>query len=404
MNPKPTSLLVVDDDPVFTLFLRQLVLSLGKDIPCAIESAPSAEAALALIPRHRFDLALVDYHLPGLSGLELLVQIRRLPPEQQPAVVMLTGSGNESVAVEAMKRGAKDYLKKSDLDEASLMRALQSALTQKRLSDRLAVYDTQIRADMLMAAKLQESLLPLRYPTFPSTAAPENSALRFCHRYFWTAQLGGDFFTVMRLSDTQAGVLICDVMGHGVRSALITAMLRAMIGDLELHALNPSQFLGEMNRKLAAILKRLEEPLYATAFYLVADLAAGEMRYAKAGHPAPLHLRSDTGTVEPLPFPGHAGTALGLFEKADFLTCQRAMLPGDRILLFTDGLYEAANANDEDFGDARLREAVRQRANCALPALLDGVLADVRTFAAGNDFADDVCLLGMEIARTGRSG
>jgi len=105
------------------------------------------------------------------------------------------------------------------------------------------------------------------------------------------------------------------VMGHGVRSALVTAMLRAMVGDLEMHANDPGRFLSEMNRKLAAILKQIKEPLYATAFYLVADVAAGQMRYAKAGHPAPLHLRRQAGVVEPLPSPSHAGAALGLFEK-----------------------------------------------------------------------------------------
>lgn len=404
MNPKITSLLVVDDDPVFSLFVRQLVLSLAAELPCRVECAASAEAALEQISCSRFDLALLDYHLPGVSGLDLLAKIRSLPPEQQPAVVMLTGSGNEAVAVEAMKRGAKDYLKKGDLDEPSLMRALQSALTQKRLADRVAAYDAQVKADLAMAQKLQESLLPQRYPVFPGTATPENSALRFCHRYFWTAQLGGDFFSVLNLSDTEAGVFICDVMGHGVRSALVTAMLRAMVGDLEIHAHDPSVFLGAMNRKLAAILKQIEEPLYATAFYLVADVAAGLMRYAKAGHPAPLHLRRDAGVVEALPFPSHAGAALGLFEKSDFITSERPLSAGDRILLFTDGLFEAPNADDEDFGQARLLDAARARAHQPLPELLDGLIADVRAFADGNDFTDDVCLLGMEVARTGQSG
>jgi sigma-B regulation protein RsbU (phosphoserine phosphatase) len=404
MNSKMTSLLVVDDDPVFTLFIRQLLLSLAEELPCRVDCAESAEAGLEQILRNRFDLALVDYHLPGVSGLELLAQIRSLPLEQQPAVVMLTGSGNEAVAVEAMKRGAKDYLKKNDVDVPSLMRALQSALAQKRLAEQVAAYNAEIKADLEMAHKLQESLLPQSYPSFPRTATAENSALRFQHRYFWTTQLGGDFFNVQHLSDTKAGVLICDVMGHGVRSALVTAMLRALVGDLGKHANDPGRFLAEMNRKLAAILKQIEEPLYATAFYMVADVAAGQMRYAKAGHPAPLHLRCQAGIVEPLPFPSHAGAALGLFEKHDFITSQRPLAVGDRILLFTDGLFEVPNAADEDYGTDRLLAAARQRLNLPLAGLLDGLIADVRAFAGGNDFGDDVCLLGMEVARIAGSG
>lgn len=206
------------------------------------------------------------------------------------------------------------------------------------------------------------------------------------------------------LSDTEAGVLICDVMGHGVRSALVTAMLRAMVGDLEIHAGDPGKFLAEMNHKLAVLLKQVEEPLYATAFYLVADVAAGKMRYAKAGHPAPLHLRRQAGVVEPLPFPGHAGAALGLFEKGDFITSERLLTAGDRILLFTDGLFEVTGPNDEDYGQEHLLAAVRQRLNLPLPELLDGLIADVRGFAGGNEFEDDVCLLGMEVARTAGNG
>jgi sigma-B regulation protein RsbU (phosphoserine phosphatase) len=404
MNKKITSLLIVDDDPVFSLFVNQMVQSLVEELPCRVNCVASSEAAEAEIRRSRFDLALVDYHLPGMSGLDLLAKIRGLPLEQQPAVIMLTGSGNESVAVEAMKRGAKDYLKKDDVDVPSLMRALQSALAQKRLAEQVAAYNAQMKADLEMAHKLQESLLPQRYPSFPPAAAAENSALRFEHRYFWTSQLGGDFFSVQNLSDNEAGILICDVMGHGVRSALVTAMLRALVGDLETHAKDPGRFLSEMNGKLAAILKQIEEPLYATAIYLVADVGAGEIRYAKAGHPAPLHLRKQTGKTETLPFPNHAGTALGLFEKTDFLTCRRPLAVGDRILLFTDGLFEVPDANDEDFGQERLLAAAQQRMDQPLTGLMDGLIADVRAFGDGNDFCDDVCLLGMEVARTAGSG
>lgn len=404
MSKETTSLLVVDDDPVFVLFIGQLVKSLAGELPCTVESVDNVEEALKEIRRGRFDLALVDYHLPGSTGLDLLARINALPPEQQPAVIMLTGSGNETVAVEAMKRGAKDYLLKNEIEMPSLMRALQSALAQRRLSRQIASYNAQTKADLEMARRLQESLLPQGYPSFPPAGPAQDSALRFQHRYFWTTQLGGDFFSVQKLSDTEAGVFICDVMGHGVRSALVTAMLRAMVGDLELHAHDPGRFLSEMNHRLAAILRQVEEPLYATAFYMVADAAAGKMRYAKAGHPAPLHLRTQAGVVEPLPFPGYAGAALGLFEKAAFITCERLLAAGDRVLLFTDGLFEVPNDNDEDYGQERLLAAARQRLNLPLPELMDGLIADVRAFAGGNDFSDDVCLLGMEVARTGGTG
>lgn len=398
MNSQPLSLLIVDDDPVFSLFIQQLVLSLGPDLPCTVNCVASAEAGWKEIQAHRFDLALLDYHLPAKSGLDLLAQIRTLPREQQPAVIMLTGSGNEAVAVEAMKRGAKDYLQKQQVDVPSLMRAIQSAVSQKQLAEQVAAYHDQIQADLDLARKLQQSLLPQSYPAFPPAAPPKQSRLRFDHRYSWAAQLGGDFFSVQSLSDTRAGVLICDVMGHGVRSALVTAMLRAMVGDLELYADDPGRFLSEMNHRLAVILKQIEEPLYATAFYLVADIANGEMRYAKAGHPLPLHLQRSIDEVTPLPVPKPGGAALGLFENTTYSNHQRPLATGDVLLFFTDGLIEVPNAEDEDFGPDRLQAAVRSRAKLELPKLLDGVVAEVRAYSATPEFDDDFCLLGMEFA------
>lgn len=404
MNPKVISLLIVDDDPVFSLFVRQMVLSLGSDLPCQVSCADSAEAGLAEIRRGQFDLALLDFHLPGASGLDLLGQIRSLPLEQQPAVVMLTGSGNEAVAVEAMKRGAKDYLKKNEVEVPSLTRAIQSALAQKRLAQQVAAYDAQIKSDLEMARKLQEAFLPRSYPAFPQNAAAGQSALKFQHRYFSAAQLSGDFFSVQTLSDTRAGVLICDVTGHGVRAALVTAMLRALVGDLETHANDPGRFLTEMNHRLAAMLKQIDETLYATAFYLVADVEEKQMFFAKAGHPAPLHVQRHAGQVAPLFVPKPAGAALGLFENTTYLTGQCPLAAGDAILLFTDGLFEVTNAEDEDYGQERLLAAVCARQNLPLPDLLDGLIEDVRKFSGAADFSDDVCLLGMEVAETGGSG
>ena len=201
MNTSPVSLLIVDDDPLFAQLVRQLVLSLSCELPCAPEWAASPEQAMAELDRIAYELVLLDYNLPGADGLQVLAQIRALPPERQPAVIMVTGGGNETVAVEAMKRGARDYLLKAGLDGPALLRALRNALTQKQLADQIASYDAQARADLEMARQLQRSLLPASYPCFPRSACPAESALRFCHRFCPASDLAGDFFSVFSLSD-----------------------------------------------------------------------------------------------------------------------------------------------------------------------------------------------------------
>src|ERR1041384_6331656 len=105
--PAPIPVLIVDDDPVFALFVTQLVKSLDTDLQCVPKSVDSAEKALVELGEGTYEVVLLDYHLPGADGLEMLAKIQKLPAGRRPAVIMLTGSGNEAVAVEAMKRGAR---------------------------------------------------------------------------------------------------------------------------------------------------------------------------------------------------------------------------------------------------------------------------------------------------------
>jgi len=171
-------------------------------------------------------------------------------------------------------------------------------------------------------------------------------------------------FEVFELSETQAGVLICDVMGHGVSAALVSATLHGLVAELRRFATDPVEFLGELNRGLHATVHKADGPIFATAFYMVMDTAAGEMRYASAGHPTPLIACPADKSVAPLP--GAHGPALGLTEKASYTSTQRAMAAGDFVVLFTDGLYEIDGPRHEPYGRERLPNASKFL-RCALP-------------------------------------
>src|SRR6185436_15227060 len=141
---------------------------------------------------------------------------------------------------------------------------------------------------------------------------------------------------------------------------------------------------------LVSILKRTRMPMFASACYLVVDIGRAEVRYSSAGHPPPLHIHHDTGKVESLDFDGgRPGPALGVFEDSIFPSARRPISPRDLLMMYTDGLFEVDNATDELFGQTRLVDAVRQRANLAPLALIDGILAEVTRFMAGNSFRDD---------------
>jgi sigma-B regulation protein RsbU (phosphoserine phosphatase) len=262
--------------------------------------------------------------------------------------------------------------------------------------------------DLKMAREIQLTTLPLQYPAFPPSSSPSASAFQFTHRYLPAGTVGGDFFTVSALSDDEAGVFICDVAGHGVRSALVTAMIRALVEELRPTAQDPGQFLNKLNSDLHAILKHTGTPMLTTAFYLVANWRTGQMRYANAGHPKPLHIRRSAAEVVPLAnVAGKSQPVLGLFEHSAYQTSEVTLAPRDLVMLFTDGLYEVLDRHEQLYTQAMLVAGVQRRAQLPAPRLFDTLLAEIRAFSGDLGFADDVCMVGMEYkggAKDGEAG
>ena len=275
------------------------------------------------------------------------------------------------------------------------IRRINAQLAKSR--NELRGKNAQMQDDLKMAREIQLTMLPQQYPVFPSSASAAESAFHFNHRYLPSGTVGGDFFAVSALSDHEAAVFICDVAGHSVRSALVTAMIRALVEELKPVATEPGQFLTRLNSDLHAILKHTGSPMLTTAFDLVADAKTGTMRYANAGHPKPLLIRRSAREVQPLVNSvGKSQPVLGLFEHAHYDTSETKLGPEDMVLLFTDGLYEVQNRNNELYSQALLVAGVERRLDLDAPDLFDELLAEVQDFSAENAFSDDVCLVSVE--------
>jgi phosphoserine phosphatase RsbU/P len=266
-----------------------------------------------------------------------------------------------------------------------------------RSREELRTKNQLMEDNLRMAREIQTAMLPQQYPVFPRTVAPEQSAFRFTHRYQPAEAVSGDFFSVAQISDTEVGVFICDVAGHGVRAALVTAMIRALAEELKPLARDPGNFLRKLNSDLCAILKNTGSPMLTTAFYFVADWQTGTVRFANAGHPKPLIIRHATNSAEPLANDcGHGQPALGLFEEPPYETSETTIAPGDFLMLFTDGLYEVQGANEELYSQQRLLVDVQNHLGEPAGELFDHLLETIRAFATNREFEDDVCLVGME--------
>ncbi|MBV8641267.1 MAG: serine/threonine-protein phosphatase, partial [Verrucomicrobia bacterium] len=155
--------------------------------------------------------------------------------------------------------------------------------------------------------------------------------------------------------------------------------------------------LSRLNRALRSTLEYSEVPVFASAFYLLAELEKGEMNYANAGHPNPLRVHSARDHADTYPLNGSKhGPALGLFEEAVYTNCRCEILPQDTVLLFTDGLFEVEGPGGDIYDYQRLLEAVNRRRELPAFQLCHEVIEEVQRFSAGRHFSDDVCLVAME--------
>jgi sigma-B regulation protein RsbU (phosphoserine phosphatase) len=177
----------------------------------------------------------------------------------------------------------------------------------------LRAKNQQIEEGLQMARELQIALLPQKFPTVPADVPAQDSALRFLS-YFPTGDVSGDFFNVFPIGEKAAGIFICDVMGHGVRSALITSMIRGLVEEHGQAAADPGELLTRVNRALALILKQADTTMFATCFYVVADVERAQLRFANAGHPSALHIQHGNGAAQKLQGHGRSGPAMGIFQ------------------------------------------------------------------------------------------
>jgi phosphoserine phosphatase RsbU/P len=408
INPEPApNIMVVDDTPSACNLLENILRKRG----CQVCSYPGGHTALAAAAARPPDLILLDVAMPEMNGYEVCTRLKADEKMRDIPVIFISSLNETTDKVKAFSCGGVDYVTKPFQHKEVYARVQTHLELQRQRRElqknhaQLSHKHQQMQTDLDLAREIQMGLLPRQFPTFPRGVAQQESALTFCGRYQPAASLGGDFYQVMALSNSTAGVLVCDVMGHGVRAALVTGMIRGLMEELCNPVANlasdPARMMAHINRSLFDILNQTNTNLFVTAIYLVADVAQGHIRYANAGHPCPLLVRRNRAVVEPMGDEETGGPVLGMFEDAAFPSGQRPMTDGDLVLLFTDGVFEVESPEGQIYGEERLMEAVRDRMRLPADKLLDDIVAGIEQFSRQRGFVDDVCLVGMEVARVG---
>jgi sigma-B regulation protein RsbU (phosphoserine phosphatase) len=368
--------LIADDQPDLLDALRLLLKSEGIEM----EAVTSPEAAIAALEARRYDLLLMDLNYTGdttsgAEGIDLLARVQAI--DSSLPIIVMTGWGSVDIAVETMRRGVRDFVQKP-WDNAALVATLRSEINAGRERRRRAEDD---RREYEEARRIQRKLLP--------TSLPQIEGCEISSHWQPAAGVGGDCYDAIAFGDNRMGLCIADVVGKGIPAALLMSNLQAAVRAFATEAAQPAELCHQVNRILCG---RIAEGRFISFFYCVVDTALGTLSFSNAGHYPPMLVRAN-GSVERLP---DGGAVLGVFNDAAYLQGHVAIGSGDRVIFFTDGVTEAHDENDEEFGEDRLMECAVANRACSAPALQARLAEEVSTFTSGA-FQDDATLIVLAI-------
>ena len=394
-SEKLPRVVLVDDDEVVLSSLRALLEIEGGFQVFEFSDSLRAVEELGCMP---VDIVISDYLMPGINGVDVLKKARSLQPEAMR--ILLTGFADKQNAIRALNEaGIYQYLEKP-WDNDQLLMVLQNALREKGLRQQLAekvrtldrliirhdeLTDRQQRLeqDLEMAARVQRSLLPDCFPEIPG--------LRIDSFYRPCQTIGGDYFDFIR-RDGQTWILVSDVSGHGIQAALASMLMKAIFQDAGASAEGPAQLLSEMNERLKRF---LPEGLYAAAAVICVDDQNAAVRFANAGLPFPFVLRLAPRRLDEVPLPGFP---LGMFSGVgldSYEVRQMEMMPGDVLLVASDGLRETEAETGEFFGDRQLRHTLTELNASEGSTLIANLIERADRFSGSRTPVDDVVVLAL---------
>ena len=381
--------LIADDQPDVLEALRLLLKGHGY----TTETVTSPSGLLEAMARRDFDVILMDLNYArdttsGREGLDLLAHLTGI--ETAPPIVVMTGWASVGLAVEAMQHGVGDFVEKPWVNtrlleilkkqielgrqrRESRQQAIQQSQAQKKIASQFQHQEQEIEE----ARAIQQGFLPKDIPQIPGFEIA--GAWQPAHH------VGGDYFDVLAFPDETLGICIADVAGKGLPAALLMSNLQAAVRGLASPLLSPSGLCERLN---SLILRNIAGDRFITFFYAQLDGPTRRLRYANAGHNAPIVLHRD-GTHDRL---REGGGVLGIFPVQTYALGFIELAPGDRLILFTDGVTEACCSDDEEFGEARLLKLLEENRSMPAGALQKLILEAAGEFSHG-DWRDDATVI-----------
>ena len=381
-------ILSVDDEAPLELLMKQYFRRKIRNGEYEFYFAHNGLEALAILYNNPdIEIILSDINMPEMDGLTLLAKVNEM---RNPAlrVIMVSAYGDMKNIRQAMNNGAFDFATKPiDMDDLSV--TIEKAIEQIRFVHESQKAHTQLESlkkDLTTARDIQQYILPQVFPPFPE----ESDKMDVYASMEAAKDIGGDFYDFFRIDDERFAFVIADVCGKGIPAALFMAVSRTMIRSKGSQCDNAGECLTESNRLLASY---SVDCMFLTVFYAIYNTNTGFITYCNAGHNPP-HLLRANGTIEELPMARNM--IVGAFDNIEYKEDTLQLEHGDTLVMFTDGVTEAMNGAEQEFGVERLDRILSGLAGKGSQQIVEAVKAGVSDFVDDAEQSDDITMLVLK--------
>lgn len=378
-------ILVVDDEADMAPMIRQKFRRHIREKAFDFEFAFNGVEALEKITEFpEIGIVLSDINMPDMDGLTLLSKLKELKKPELKTVIVSAYGDMDNIRT-AMNRGAFDFITKpvnfEDL-EITINKTVSEIMSIRlwmREHDQLV----SLQQDLHISREIQQAILPKKFPPFPDEPNFDIYASMVAAN-----EIGGDFYDFFIIDPHRLGFVIGDVSGKGISAAIFMALSRTLIRATGLKGDSVSECMEYVNNLLC---KESVSSMFVTVFYGILNTQTGLIDYVNAGHNPPYFLSSNgIREVEMT-----NGLALGVLDDFTFESKTIQLEKGDQILLYTDGVIEAFNLEQNAYGEKKFENLLNQSLNLPIETIVNKSFADVKDFISGAPQSDDITLLGI---------
>lgn len=371
------NILVVDDSKLNRAIIRKALSELNMKVDETVDGIEGLNA----LKNKKYDLVLLDIIMPKLDGFGFLARFKETVGNDFIPVILMTGSDDLNSKIKGLRIGADDFLLKP-LNEKELVARVLSLLRLKSVHSELYERNLQLKKELDIAKRVQQFIIP---KDFSNIQYPVVSGL-----YLPIEDIGGDFFDCYQLPDDKYGFLIADVTGHGIPAALVMTMAKMIFNIYSTRYNSTSKLFSMVNSQMDGLLLDTQ---YITSFFVIYDNKTKTINFSNAGHTRALYYRAAKKKVIAL---DTNGFFIGLSKTNTYEEKKLSVEPGDKLLLYTDGITEIKNYDGEELGETRLAQFISDKSGISGERFCKALLEEVKSFTPLENRVDDIALLNIE--------